>query len=174
MPKRGRPPSHQQRRWRRTCSAKTQSAGKGWSVASGQKPAIGVGSSRGADRSTRFLIPIELKRRGVEAKLVMQARSGSPTPRDAKLVSLLADAQRWIDDLGQGRAVSLRHLARQYKRNVGEVSRTLPIAFLAPDIVAAILHGRQAIELTPRQLLRIGTMPHRWADQRRRLGCQYS
>jgi len=114
------------------------------------------------------------ERRGVEAKLVMQARSGSPTPRDAKLVSLLADAQRWIDDLGQGRAVSLRHLARQYKRDVGEISRTLPIAFLAPDIVEAILHGRQAIEFTPRQLLRIGTMFHRWDDQRRRLGCQNS
>ena len=128
----------------------------------------------GANGALNFLIPIELKRRGVESKLVMQVSSGSPTPRDAKLVSLLADAHRWIDDLGQGRAVSLRHLARQYNRDVGEVSRTLPIAFLAPDIVAAILHGRQAIELTPRQLLRIGTMPHRWDDQRRRLGCQYS
>ena len=128
----------------------------------------------GANGALNFLIPIELKRRGVESKLVMQVRSGSPTPRDAKLVCRLADAHRWIDDLGQGRAVSLRHLARQYNRDVGEVSRTLPIAFLAPDIVAAILHGRQAIELTPRQLLRIGTMPHRWDDQRRRLGCQYS
>jgi site-specific DNA recombinase len=128
----------------------------------------------GANGALNFLIPIELKRRGVESKLVMQVSSGSPTPRDAKLVSLLADAHRWIDDLGQGRAVSLRDLARQYNRDVGEVSRTLPIAFLAPDIVAAILHGRQAIELTPRQLLRIGTMPHRWDDQRRRLGCQYS
>ena len=128
----------------------------------------------GANGALNFLIPIELKRRGVESKLVMQVSSGSPTPRDAKLVSLLADAHRWIDDLGQGRAVSLRDLARQYNRDVGEVSRTLPIAFLAPDIVAAILHGRQAIELTPRQLLRIGTMPHRWDDQRRRLGCQNS
>ena len=128
----------------------------------------------GANGALNFLIPIELKRRGVESKLVMQVSSGSPTPRDAKLVCRLADAHRWIDDLGQGRAVSLRHLARQYNRDVGEVSRTLPIAFLAPDIVAAILHGRQAIELTPRQLLRIGTMPHRWDDQRRRLGCQYS
>ena len=114
------------------------------------------------------------ERRGVEAKLVMQTRFGSATLRDAKLVALLADAQRWIDDLGQGRAVSLRHLARQYKRDVGEISRTLPIAFLAPDIVEAILHGRQAIEFTPRQLLRIGTMFHRWDDQRRRLGCQNS
>ena len=96
----------------------------------------------GANGEFNFLIPIELKRRGVEAKLVMQTRFGSATLRDAKLVALLADAQRWIDDLGQGRAVSLRHLARQYKRDVGEVSRTLPIAFLAPDIVAAILHGR--------------------------------
>ena len=128
----------------------------------------------GANGALKLLIPIALKRRGVEAKLVMRASSGSPTPGDAKLVSLLADAQRWIDDLGQGRAVSLRDLARQYKRDVGAVSRTLPLAFLAPDIVEAILHGRQAIELTPRQLLRIATLPHRWDDQRRRLGRQNS
>jgi hypothetical protein len=127
-----------------------------------------------ANGTLRFLIPIELRRWGVESKLVMRASSGSSTRRDAKLVSLLADAHRWIDDLGQGRAVSLRDLARQYNRDVGEVSRALPLAFLAPDIVDAILHGRQAIELTPRQLLRIGTLPHRWDDQRRRLGCQNS
>jgi hypothetical protein len=135
-----------------------------------QRPCLELG----ANGTLRFLIPIELKRRGVESKLVMRASSGSPTRRDAKLVSPLADAHRWIDDLGQGRAVSLRDLARLYNRDVGEVSRTLPIAFLAPDIVEAILHGRQPIELTPRQLLRIGTLPHGWDDQRRRLGCQNS
>jgi hypothetical protein len=86
-----------------------------------------------------LILPIQLKRRGVEAKLVMKAAGNrSPIP-DTKLVTLFADA--------------------------------LPIlAFLAPDIVEAILDGRQPIGLTPRQLKRIGALPCRWDDQRRRLG----
>ena len=128
----------------------------------------------GANSALKFVMPIELRRRGVESKLIMQASSGPPNPRDAKLVSLLADAHRWIDDLAYGRAISLRDLARRYNRDVGEISRTLPLAFLAPDFVEAILHARQPIELTPRQLVRIGTMPHRWDDQRRRLRRQTS
>jgi site-specific DNA recombinase len=117
-----------------------------------------------------LILPIQLKRRGVEAKLVMKAAGNrSPIP-DTKLVTLFADALRWIDDLAQGRASSVRDLARRNNRDPGEVSRTLPLAFLAPDIVEAILDGRQPIGLTPRQLKRIGALPCRWDDQRRRLG----
>ena len=79
--------------------------------------------------------------------------------RDEKLVALLADAHRWIEDLMKGRASSVRDLARQNHCDVGEVSRTLPLAFLAPDLVEAILAGRQPVHLTPRQFKRIGTLP---------------
>jgi hypothetical protein len=56
---------------------------------------------------------------------------------------LLADAHRWLDDLVEGSAASLRELAQRYNRDKGEVSRTLPLAFLAPDIAEAILQGHQ-------------------------------
>ena len=125
----------------------------------------------GANSALKFVMPIELRRRGVESKLVMQSASVVSNRPDAKLVSLLADAHCWIDDVGQGRVVSLRDIARRYHRDVGEVSRTLPLAFLAPDIIEAILGGRQPIELTSRQLLRIRNLPSSWEDQRRRLGC---
>jgi site-specific DNA recombinase len=65
---------------------------------------------------------------------------------------------------------SIRELARQNDRDVGEVSRTLPLAFLAPDIVEAVLDARQPINLSPRQLKRITGVPPVWDDQRRRLG----
>ena len=117
-----------------------------------------------------FAIPIQLRRRGVEAKLVMTAGGNRCPPADKKLVTLIAEAHRWIDDLAQGRAVSVRDLARLHHRDVGEVSRTLPLAFLTPDIVEAILGGRQPIDLTPRSLKRIGALPWRWDEQRRRLG----
>jgi site-specific DNA recombinase len=45
-----------------------------------------------------------------------------------------------------------------------------PLAFLAPEIVEAILEGRQPITLTLRELKRFGTLPNRWDDQRRRFG----
>lgn len=118
-----------------------------------------------------LVVPITLKRRGVEAKLVMRAGNRSSAP-DKKLITLFADAHRWINDLASGRAVSLRDLARQYHRDVGEVSRTLPLAFLAPDIVEAILDGRQPIDLTPRRLKRMAALPYCWDEQRSRLGFQ--
>ena len=117
-----------------------------------------------------LIAPVQLKRRGIEAKLVMKAAGIRSAPPDTKLVTLFADALRWIDDLAQGRASSVRDLARRNNRDPGEVSRTLPLAFLAPDIVEAILEGRQPIGLTPRQLKRIGALPRRWDDQRRLLG----
>ena len=96
---------------------------------------------------------------------------GHPSHKpDAKLIAVLADAQRWISDLAEGRAASVRDLARQNNRDAGDVSRTLPLAFLEPAIVAAIMEGRQPIGLTPRTLKRTGMLPCSWPDQRRRLG----
>ena len=118
----------------------------------------------------RFSVPIQLKRRGVEAKLVMHAGGQPSYNPDAKLIAVLADAQRWIGDLAEGRAASVRDLARQNNRDAGDVSRTLPLAFLEPAIVEAIIEGRQPIGLTPRTLKRIGMLPCSWPEQRRRLG----
>jgi len=50
------------------------------------------------------------------------------------------------------------------------MSRFLPLAFLAPDIVEAILAGKHPIELTAEKLKRIGMLPFAWDDQRRLLG----
>jgi len=94
-------------------------------------------------------------------------RSSKP---DTRLVAVVADAHRWVCDLAEGRAASVRDLARQNNRDAADVSRTLPLAFLAPAIVEAIMEGRQPVGLTPRALERIGMLPCSWDDQRRRLG----
>ena len=46
----------------------------------------------------------------------------------------------------------------------------LPLAFLAPDIVEAIVQGRQPVALTARYLKRLKPLPASWAEQRRLLG----
>jgi hypothetical protein len=46
----------------------------------------------------------------------------------------------------------------------------LPLGLLAPDIVEAILDGRQPVELTVTRLKRVRDLPISWAEQRRILG----
>ena len=50
------------------------------------------------------------------------------------------------------------------------LTRLARLRFLAPDIVTAIVEGRQPIELTSRSLLRISDLPLGWSEQRRMLG----
>ena len=69
-----------------------------------------------------------------------------------------------------GQARSVRDLAERLGVNQGDVSRILPLGLLAPDIVEAILDGRQPVELTVTRLKRVRDLPISWAEQRRILG----
>ena len=117
-----------------------------------------------------FEIPVQVRRRGVEAKLIIAGTQGRPPVPDGGLIAVITDAHRWIEELASGTARSVRDLARRHGRDAGEVSRTLPLAFLAPDLIETIVDGRQPIELTPRRLKRLGTVPPRWEEQRRLFG----
>jgi hypothetical protein len=68
--------------------------------------------------------------------------------------------------------VVIRHayeeIANAYGISGQHVARLLPLAWLAPDIVEAILDGRQPKALTVKRLL--AKLPMDWADQRRALG----
>ena len=66
--------------------------------------------------------------------------------------------------------LSVRELARQENLNSSYVSRIIRLAFLAPEIVTAILKGRQPIELTAEKLVRNSRLPLCWAEQRQQLG----
>jgi len=50
------------------------------------------------------------------------------------------------------------------------VRRLLDLAFLAPDIIAAILEGSQPAGLSAERLIRLPNLPAGWAEQRRLLG----
>ena len=115
-----------------------------------------------------FSVPLSFRRRGVETKLVLGDRDRNAVP-DAKLIETVARARDWLDRLIDGRATSINHLAEQTKVHPSEVSRLLPLAFLAPDIIEAIVKGRQPPELTAELLVR-SSLPKNWERQRRALG----
>jgi len=121
-----------------------------------------------ADTNVRLFLG--LRRRGVEARLIIGRGEQLSSCIDRKLVESIAQARQWMDCLTNGEGISVADIARKVGLDDGEISRILPLAFLAPDIITAILHGRQPVELTARRLKRLKPLPLLWADQRRVLG----
>ncbi|MCK5363804.1 MAG: recombinase family protein, partial [Gammaproteobacteria bacterium] len=115
-------------------------------------------------------VPVALRRRGVEAKLVVRAAQGEAAAPDRNLIALVAQARRWFDQLAGGEVGSIQEIARRDVTDASDIGRNIQLAFLAPDIVEAILAGRQPVELTARNLRRIGALPLEWDRQRRLLG----
>jgi DNA invertase Pin-like site-specific DNA recombinase len=112
-------------------------------------------------------LPFTLRRRRVETKLVLAGERQAALV-DAKLIQAVAQAHEWLDRLIKG--ISVADLARELGLDDGEISRVLSLAFLAPDIIAAILNGSQPVELTTKHLKRLKPLPLAWAEQRQRLG----
>jgi hypothetical protein len=84
--------------------------------------------------------------------------------RDETLVRALVRAHRWRRRIESGRAKSITDLAEQAGVTIAYVCRLLPLTCLAPDIVEAILDGRQPKELRLAELL--GNGPLDWNAQR--------
>jgi DNA invertase Pin-like site-specific DNA recombinase len=114
-------------------------------------------------------LPVAFKRRGVETKLVIAGKRETAAP-DRALVAAVTSAHRWFAELASGEVGSVKELAARHRVDKGDVSRILPLAFLAPDIVEAILEGSQPVELTAYRLKRLRQLPCLWSEQRRLLG----
>ena len=115
-------------------------------------------------------LPIRLRRRGVETKLVLTADPQTTSNPDPSLTRLIAQAHYFLEQLTNGAARSITDLATITGTNPTEISRILPFAFLAPNITRTILEGRHPVELTARHLSRIEHLPMTWKDQRSALG----
>ena len=115
-------------------------------------------------------VPIALRRRGVEAKLVLRPAEGGAAAPDQNLIKLIARAHDWLDQLTAGECGSVREIARREDIDESDVSRFLPLAFLAPDIVESVMAGKHPPELTAEKLKRLRFHSQDWQAQRESLG----
>ena len=113
----------------------------------------------------RITLPIAMKRRGVETKMVLTNGNTSHQKHDASLVQLIAKAHCYLASLTDGSGRNLTDVAKHYDTELSEVSRILPLAFLAPSITEAILTGRHPTSLTAQRLLRLSHLPLAWNEQ---------
>lgn len=120
----------------------------------------------------RYVIPTCLRRRGVEMRLVLQSgeRGASDTRVDPALVKAIVRARQWFEQVASGQAQSFAEIARVEGISRRYVANLIPLAFLAPDIVARILSGTQPVELTTEALAKRVDLPLDWAEQRALLG----
>jgi hypothetical protein len=111
-------------------------------------------------------IPMRLQRRGGR-KLIMTpegvtAPARKPS-RDETLIKALVRAHRWRRRIESGQAHSITDLAEQESVTDAYVCRLLPLTCLAPDIVEAILDGRQPKGLRLAEMLGNGQVG--WEEQ---------
>jgi len=101
-----------------------------------------------------------LRRRGVEARLVL---GDTASAVDGTLIKNVAQGWRWLEEIKAG--MPMRAIADREGVTQRRVAHLVDLAFLAPDIVQAIVDGRQPAALTADSLIK---SRHRimWTDQR--------
>ena len=120
-----------------------------------------------ASETITVLVPMIFRKRGGRKQVI--APDGHPSwalPRariDNTMVKALARAFRWRRMLETSANVTIREIAAKEKINESYVSRVLRLTLLAPEIVEAILDGRQAPAMTLPALLK--GFPMEWVAQ---------
>ena len=124
-----------------------------------------------ADRRTltvRMPITFHQHRAGKQV-ITPDGSEWTPASRvDNALVQAIVRANRWREMLESGGYGTAADLAKAEKVNDSYLSRTLRLTLLAPDIVEAILDGRQPRALEVQALMR--PVPQAWNEQRAALG----
>ena len=112
-------------------------------------------------------VPLTIKRRGARTVLLPPAGAEMtmPTPKhDLPLLKALGKAFHWQKLIDQGVVEDAAAIARRERLDRTWVNETLRLTLLAPDIVTAILDGRQPRTLSL-QTVRRG-VPIDWTEQR--------
>ena len=102
-------------------------------------------------------------RKGKEVKLVI--KNGPCVERDEAIVSLLREAMTVRDEVLAAPDQTIAEIAAKTGRCRKRLARLLRLSWLAPEIVDAVIEGRQLRGLAPRALLRTD-LPFEWSRQK--------
>jgi hypothetical protein len=119
-------------------------------------------------RTVTVRVPISIRRRGGR-KLVLAPNGTNVTTTticrriDSAMIKAIARAFRWREMLENGTHATIAEIAAAEKINESYVGRVLRLTLLAPDIVEAILAGRQRGGMSQVNLMR--PFPVSWREQ---------
>ena len=136
-----------------------------WLNAKDQRQPAHPGGDDREQHLTVLTIPARLKRTGIEMRMVVDDGS-EPANVDPVLVRLLVRAHAIRARLLEDPSLPLKEIAAEEGISSSYVTRLLRLAFLAPDIVTAILNGRHPPQLTANRLMDDTRLPLDWTAQR--------
>jgi hypothetical protein len=127
----------------------------------------------GDGRTVTVRIPISIRRRGGRKRVLAPDGTtdtwAAPSRRiDNAMVKAVARAFRWREMLENGTHATIAEIAAGEKINESYVGRVLRLTLLAPDLVEAILAGRQPAGLQLDRLMK--PFPVGWQVQRDDVG----
>jgi hypothetical protein len=118
--------------------------------------------------------PAQLIRSGREVRLAVPGKGAEGTPeRDPALIKLVVKAHAAREALLAGQGASIREVAAQLGYEAEYFAGLVKLGYLAPDITAAILDGRQPAGLTRQVLARVRALPMEWGEQGRLLRAEH-
>ena len=113
-------------------------------------------------------VPFRIVKRGGRKEMQMPDRVRPERTPDNTLVKALARAFRWKRMLDSGEFATIAELAEREGIAAPYLTRTMRLSYLSPDLVEAILDGRQPRHLTLEVLRQ--PLPEDWTEQKRALG----
>jgi hypothetical protein len=108
-------------------------------------------------------VPFRMVKRGGRKEMQVPEGAARPGRKDSSLVKALARAFRWKRMLESGEFTTIAELAEREGIAPSYMTRVLRLTLLAPDIVEAILDGRQGPDVTLARLLE--PFQVEWAQQ---------
>ena len=108
-------------------------------------------------------VPFRVVKRGGRKEMVLPKGAAQARMPDNTLVKALARAFRWKRMLESGEFSTIAELAERERIAPSYMTRVLRLTLLAPDLVEAILDGKQGPLVT---LVRVmEPLPMEWTDQ---------
>jgi site-specific DNA recombinase len=123
----------------------------------------------GANLRLTRLVPLQMRRRGIETRLVLPGEAVLAPRTDTALLRALARGFQWFAELAAGTAVSTRQIATREGVSDSYVRHLVPLALLAPAIVESICAGLQGVCLSAERLKTLAGVPIEWDAQQRLL-----
>ena len=108
-------------------------------------------------------VPFRVVKRGGRKEMQLPAGVSQTPKTDSTLVKALARAFRWKRMLESGEFATIGELAEREGIAFTYMARVLRLTLLAPDIVAAILEGKQSSDVTLKGLME--PFPLEWRSQ---------
>ena len=113
-----------------------------------------------------------LQRVGREMRMLVE-KTDDQTTGDPGLLRIVARAHEIQERLMQNTDLTVHVIASQERVSANYVYRLLRLPTLAPDIITAIVNGKNPPQLTAKKLMRLTPqIPVDWAEQRKLLGFQ--